>query len=139
MKNINQYITEKLKIDSNIKDNSGIVSEILTYWGIDEDDKDIFDVIQKWVNKNNVNEVYPVISDTSFEDAKEFLSNEVLKQYSKDEKDIDKCYDILEQMTQLNEYHLYNHHDRGEVFDIYGNSEMICITGWYGALYCLKK
>jgi len=146
MKNLNSFIEEKLKIGKtsfmleklkiNSKTNvqSNILDEILEFWGLDDEDKDINNAINQWIKDNNVNNV-EFISDTkTLRDASDFLSDEILELYNCSSEEIEEANNELE-----NAKNIYHHSSRGENIDIMATDKMIAILGWYGILYCVKK
>ena len=134
MKQLNSFIFEKLKLNKDIKlGKSTLINKISNYWGLDiEDDKDIVDSIEKWINDNNVNNIYPVADVESLKEASDFLEDSIINEYNTDHKDVKQCQEYLENAKLL-----YAHHERGENIDIMGAKDMICIIGWYGTLYCV--
>ena len=135
MKSLKTIILEKLTITSNSKIKSvNISNQILKYWGLDPEDKDINDVIDQWVEDNNVNEVIPMAHPETLNDASEFIDGNIIKQYKLDMKSIEDCEYELE-----NAENIYHHNERGENIDIMCTDNMIAILGWYGTLYCVKK
>ena len=146
MKNLNSFIEEKLKIGKtsfmfeklkiNSKTNvqSNILDEIFEFWGLDDEDKDINNVINQWIKDNNINDV-KFISDTkTLRDASDFLSDEILELYHCSLEENIEANNELE-----NAKNIYHHSSRGESIDIFANDNIIAILGWYGILYCVKK
>ena len=133
MKSINNFIIEKLKINSNTKIINELVEDIFyKYWGFADEEKEIINVISQWIKDNNIEDVKPIADketlaelDGIVDDSVKFDSNETL---------VEKCQKYLENSTPL-----YISHERGENIDIMGCEKMICILDWYGAIYCVNS
>ena len=135
MKSINNFIIEKLKINSNTKINNELVEDIFyKYLGFADENKEIINVISKWVKDNDVNEVIPIADQESLNDASEFMDDYIIKQYKSDMKSVEGCEHELEKAENI-----YHYSARGENIDIMATNNMIAIIGWYGTLYCVKK
>lgn len=137
MKNLNNFIQEKLKINSKTRINN--TEEICKYiynnlWGITDEDKEMYSAIEKWVKDNDVNEVIPIVHPESLNDVSEFIDDDIIKQYKSDMKSVEDCEQELEKAENI-----YHHSGRGENIDIMCTDNMIAILGWYGTLYCVKK
>jgi len=137
MKDLNNFIQEKLKINSKTQINN--TEEICKYiynnlWGITDEDKEMYSAIEKWVKDNDVNEVFPIANQESLNDASEFIDDDIIKQYKSDMKSVEDCESELEKAENI-----YHHSERGENIDIMCTDNMIAILGWYGTLYCVKK
>ena len=125
---------EKLKINSKTNVKSNVFEEILEYWGLDDENKEINDAINKWIKDNNVNGVIPVADKETLKEASEFLSDEILELYKLDTTSVNNAHDGLEGGENI-----YHYSERGENIDIMANNNVIAIMGWYGILYCVKK
>lgn len=134
MKTLNNFILEKLKVNSKTNLQSALLDEILEYWGLHDEEDEIDDAINQWINDNNVNEVIPIASYISLSDVSEFIDDDIIKQYKSDMKSVKDCQNKFSNATNI-----YSYDQRGEKFDIYATDDMICIIGWYGTLYCVKK
>lgn len=135
MKSLKTIILEKLTITSNSKIKSvNISNQILKYWGLDPEDKDINDIIDQWAEDNDVNEVIPIAHPETLNDASELIPDNIIKQYKSDMKSIEDCEHELDKAKNI-----YHYGERGENIDIMCTDNMIAILGWYGTLYCVKK
>ena len=135
MKDLNNFIIEKLKINSNTKINDELVEDIFyKYLGFADENKEIINVISKWVKDNDVNEVIPIADQESLNDASEFMDDYIIKQYKSNMKSVEDCEHELEKAENI-----YHYSARGENIDIMATNNMIAIIGWYGTLYCVKK
>jgi hypothetical protein len=134
MKKINNFIQEKLKVNSKTNVQSTVFEEILEYWGLKYEKKEINDAIKKWIKDNNVNDVEFIADKVTLKNASEFLSDEVLELYKLDKKSVNNAYDELE----CGEF-IYHHSGIDDNIDIMANNNVIAIIGWYGILYCVKK
>ena len=137
MKNLNNFIQEKLKINSKTQINN--TEEICKYiynnlWGITDENKEMYSAIEKWVKDNDVNEVIPIVHPESLNDISEFIDDDIIKQYKSDMKSVEDCEQELEKAENI-----YHYSGRGENIDIMCTDNMIAILGWYGTLYCVKK
>ena len=134
MKNLNSFIQEKLKINSKTNVQSNILDEILEFWGLDDENKDINNVINQWIKDNNINDVKFVADKETLINASDFLSDEIFELYHcslEENKEANKEFE--------NAKNIYHHSSRGENIDIMANNNVIAIIGWYGILYCVKK
>ena len=133
MKSINNFIIEKLKINSNTKINNELVEDIFyKYWGFVDEEKEIINVISQWVNDNNIEDVKPIADKETLAELDGIVDDSV--KFDSDETLVEKCQKYLEKSKSL-----YVSHNRGENIDIMGCEEMICILDWYGAIYCVNS
>ena len=133
MKSINNFIIEKLKINSNTKITNELVEDIFyKYWGFADEEKEIINVISQWIKDNNIEDVKPIADKETLSELDGIVDDSV-KFYS-NKKLVEKCQKYLENSTPL-----YISHERGENIDIMGCEEMICILGWYGTIYCVNS
>lgn len=134
MKKINNFIQEKLKVNSKTKIKSNVFEEILICWGLDEDDNEINDVINNWIETNDVIDVQFVADKKVYDEVSEWFDNKTKKMYSCSPNDVKYCE---HKQTKSTEIYAYKH--PGEKLTIDATDDMICINGWYGTLYCVKK
>ncbi len=81
MKQLNNFIQEKLKINSKTQINN--TEEICKYiynnlWGITDENKEMYSAIEKWVKDNDVNEVIPIVHQESLNDISEFIDDDII-------------------------------------------------------------
>lgn len=137
MKTLNKFIIEKLKLNNNnskLKTNELLNKIYFEYWGFSDDDEKFQSIISDWIDKNQVSDVYPVASVETLNDLKDVLSDDIINEYNTNNNEIENCAEYLENAKTLLEYKM-----PGERITIMGCKEMICILGWYGALYCVKE
>ena len=134
MKKINNFIQEKLTVNSKTNIQSTVFEEILEYWGLKYEKKEINDAIKKWIKDNNVNDVEFIADKETLKKASEFLSDEVLELYKLDTTSVNNAHDELEGGEFI-----YHHSGIDDNIDIMANNNVIAIIGWYGILYCVKK
>ena len=133
MKSINNFIIEKLKINSNTKITNELVEDIFyKYWGFADEEKEIINVISQWIKDNNIEDVKPIADKETLSELDGIVDDSV--KFDSNEKLVEKCQKYLENSTPL-----YTSHERGENIDIMGCEEMICILGWYGTIYCVNS
>lgn len=133
MKSINNFIIEKLKINSNTKITNELVEDIFyKYWGFADEEKEIINVISQWIKDNNIEDVKPIADKETLAELDGIVDDSV--KFDSNEKLVEKCQKYLENSTTL-----YISHKRGENIDIMGCEEMICILGWYGTIYCVNS
>ena len=134
MKKINNFINEKLKVNSKTNLQSTLLDEILEYWGLYDEDDEINNAINQWIKDNNVNNVQYIADKETLKGVSEFIEDNIIKQYKSDMKFVEDCEHELEKAENI-----YHHSGRGEKIDIEATDDMICIIGWYGTLYCVKN
>ena len=134
MKQLNNYILEKLKVNSKTQISNEITEQIFyKYWGFTDEDKEILDIISTWVKNNGINDIIPIADSDAIADA-DFLDDSVIKEYNTDYKNVEECLTLLR-----NSERVYHKKERGEELDIYSSNELICIVGYYGTLYCVDS
>lgn len=134
MEKINNFINEKLKVNSKTNLQSTLLDEILEYWGLYDEDDEINNAINQWIKDNNVNNVQYIADKETLRGVSEFMDDDIIKQYKSDIKFVEYCEYELEKAENI-----YHHSGRGENIDIMCTDNMIAILGWYGTLYCVKK
>jgi len=135
MKTLNNFIIEKLKINSKTKlsDNVKELADEIFYvlWGFTDEDPEIYEVISTWIKDNNIKEVTPVADFDALKDAAEFLDDSTVKEYNTKNENVEECVDLLSKSKKL-----YHKNEVGINLDIYGCDKIICVSGYYGTLYC---
>ncbi len=142
MKDIYNYIFEKLQVNSKTKINN--IEDVCKYiyydlWGFTDEDEEIFQCIKDWVKNNDLNDIddiIPVAGEETLNEMVDFMgnNNKILKLYKSNINMIDKAQEKLEKAKNI-----YSYHEKGEHIDILSTDDMIAILGLYGALYCIKK
>jgi len=140
MKDIYNYIFEKLQVNSKTKINN--IDDVCKYiyydlWGFTDEDEKIFQCVKNWVKNNGLNDIddiIPVADEETLNEMADFMGNKILKLYKSNINMIEKAQDELEKAENI-----YGYHEKGEHIDIMSTDDMIAILGSYGALYCIKK
>ena len=103
MKNINQFISEKFKINSNTahKNNEELVKDILEHFSINESDQ-WSDYIHDWVNKYDVKKVRYIGDIETLEEGRNAGMNEkILDDFDTDSEAVIDCQDELEKCEDV--------------------------------------
>jgi len=155
MKNLNNFIIEKLKINSKTKiskiddidDQDGLIGNFIYYFNIDpkdttdkEEKKDYETVIFKiaeWIEFFKVKDVKFTCDVETFNEFIQYVNDkkhqdDIKKEYDTSYSLNEKCQELLENAVTL--YQHYNTHLELK----YNNDKMICISYKYGTIYGLN-
>ena len=153
MKQLDNYIIEKLKISSSSKINKDdvnfphitdneLVNKLIYLFQIDHDEKECISAITKWVNKNNVKDIIPVAYPSSITDYSKKLNfpEEVLKLYTK-QNSPERCEECEELFDSTYTVFEFNKPFGNGDFTIYGSKKIIGMHNHKinEILYCLVK
>ena len=142
MKQLYNFIQEKLILNKTIKSNNNsmitnITYIIMKYLNIDESNQEIFNYIKDWVGENNIctkdkiiKELEPCADPETLNESNlpidiKKLFNDSLYLNEKCQYELDKCECLL--------------YDTKEGFDIYASNKMICNVCSCGTLYVIIK
>ena len=103
MKNINQFISEKFKINSNTahKNNEELVKDILEHFSINESDN-WSDHIHDWVNKYDVKKVRYIGDIETLEEGRNAgMDEKILDDFNTDDEAVMDCQDELEKCEDV--------------------------------------
>ena len=149
MKDLNNFIQEKLKITSKTKINSRskqellnvpnivgnyITDKILYLWGFKKDSEDIEEigkVIKKWVFDNNVGDVRPAADPETLNDYNGIIPKEILDLYDNGLSMNEECQYRLNAAKEIYSFDKFT--------QIYAATDIIAIIGSSGTLYCLPE
>lgn len=135
MKKLNNFIQEKLNLNSNnIVNNDKIkldntIKSILKHFFIDEEN-DMANCIRDWVNKYKITEVFYYANWEVIDQARESgISEKILKDFRTDSELIMYCLDEIDNCKKI-----FN----DEIFDIYANDKIIGYLAPDGGVYATK-
>lgn len=155
MKNLNNFITEKLKVNSKTKivndlEHKEIIDKIIYYFNInpeetkDNEEKHAFEKIKEkiieWLDyyKEKIKDVdFACDLETLNEFIKSINKNEykenIQKEYNTSDSLNEKCQSLLDKSVGLYKNYIIN------IECQHCDEKMICISYKYGTLYCLNK
>ena len=141
MKTLNNYITEKFKLNSKTIEKFNLEKfskDILLNFGFDpeENDKysiDILKIIKSWVNDNNIKSVKYYADEECKNEYENNLGLD-LNNFSTDDDKVSDCNDELTKSDTL-----YKIKERGEYIEFFGNEKQIAVSNDYGTLFCVKN
>lgn len=138
MKDITQFLLEKLKINKNSKIKKGdipeltdnpVINKILYGWGLGTDEPDALEAIEKWVDDNNIDEIrlaadLETLNETDMPDI------------------IRKLYDSSATLNEECQYRLNaakEIYSFGKMSQIYAAPDLIAFIGPTGTLYAIPE
>jgi len=138
MKEIHNYIIEKLKLNKNSKILSSeldtIVEKIIKWLIIPTTIiNEVEKLIKDWVLENNIlniNDLEPCADKETLND--HLLNNTKQKQYNSDDSMNEKCQYELDKAKSI-------YHNKQFLMDIYITNKMICSITMFGTIYIIVK
>lgn len=138
MKDITQFLLEKLKINKNSKIKKGdipeltdnpIVNKILYGWGLGTDEPEALEAIEKWVDDNNIDEIRLA---ADLETLNETDMPDIIK----------KLYDSSDTLNEECQYRLDSCktiYDFGDYMEIMAAPDLLAFIGPHGTLYVIPE
>ena len=138
MKDITQFLLEKLKINKNSKIKKGnipeltdnpVVNKILYGWGLGTDEPEALEAIEKWVDDNNVDEIRLA---ADLETLNETDMPDIIK----------KLYDSSATLNEECQYRLDSCktiYDFGDYMEIMAAPDLLAFIGPHGTLYVIPE
>ena len=138
MKDITQFLLEKLKINKNSKIKKGdipeltdnpVVNKILYGWGLGTDEPDALEAIEKWVNDNNIDEIrlaadLETLNETDMPDI-------IKKLYDSSDTLNEECQYRLDSCKTIYKF--------GKYKEIVAAHDLIAFMGTHGTLYVIPE
>ena len=153
MKDLNNFIQEKLKVNSKTKINktnldllnvpniSGnyVADKILYVWGFQKDlkykgldyTKEAGKLIKKWVLDNNIDDVRPAADPETLAESEDFMPKEIIELYDDSLTLNEECQYRLNSAKEILNIDKFN--------QIYAAPDVIAFISPTGTLYCLPE